>query len=80
MNYTPKHPVHAEITYFKAKELGAENPEIWFTYSKERGTIHTIEGDHFTILKQPGVFKLYEEIRSAFSGEKESTPLAETLT
>ncbi len=80
MNYTPEYPVHTEITYFKAKALGAENPEIWFTYSKEGGTIHTVAGDHFTILKQPGVFKLYEEIRSAFSGEKENTPLAETLS
>lgn len=80
MNYAPEHPVHAEITYFKAKELGAENPEFWFNYSANKGTIYEIEGDHFTILKQPGVFNLYKEIKKFFSDTKERTYVIDTLS
>ncbi|NOU17178.1 MAG: amino acid adenylation domain-containing protein [Bacteroidales bacterium] len=78
-NYIPYCPVLSKVTYFKASDSGVENPQLWFNYSINKGTIHTIEGDHFSILKKPSVFKLYEEIRGSFSGEKECTPLAESL-
>jgi thioesterase domain-containing protein len=70
-NYTPSCPVLSKITYFKASDSGVVDPPLWFNYSMSKGMIHTIEGDHFSILKKPGVFKLYEELKKSFSGEQE---------
>jgi amino acid adenylation domain-containing protein len=70
-NYIPYRPILSRITYFRASDSGVENPQSWLNYSKNKGTIHSIEGDHFTILKQPSVFKLYDELMKSLKMEKE---------
>ncbi|MBI5538543.1 MAG: hypothetical protein HY951_00655, partial [Bacteroidia bacterium] len=70
-NYTPYCPVLSKITYFRASESVVENPQLWLNYSENNGTIHTIKADHFTILKQPAVYKLYDELSKSLKMEEE---------
>jgi thioesterase domain-containing protein len=68
--YKPSGKIHTYIHYFAASESKDIKKEYWQRYVSEVMFLE-IEGDHFSIFKEPGVIrfsKLFSEVMSVVSG------------
>jgi thioesterase domain-containing protein/acyl carrier protein len=65
-HYVPRGKLQTGIHYFKASETAAgKNPGNWSEYCLKPVQIHEISGNHYNILKQPGVnpvVKIFEKL------------------
>jgi amino acid adenylation domain-containing protein len=77
-NYIPKY-YGGRITLFKAGDRPSDllhTPEAtWRDYSEDRLTVHTIPGNHYTILTRPNVQILAQQLRASLA-EAESIDLS----
>ncbi|NOQ26415.1 MAG: amino acid adenylation domain-containing protein, partial [Bacteroidales bacterium] len=65
-NYTPKNIINTQINYFAASDSKQIITKNWQEYSKKDLIFKEVQGNHFTIFKQPNVEQLYKKFKMCF--------------